>query len=676
MNKSLLTVPQPVKRYRPVFLTGNEFLSLPEIDPRTGGLRSLGLLHMASCGLLAFRGAAGCPFLLPWVRVNGKRIGLGSGKQGLSWQYLHEWIPAFTLEEESWQLKGRITVPPGHRGAVYRLNFTNRSPRKVCLELGFKGSWGALTRSVFTSSDLSGTRRVYYDHWTKSLVLEAGDGGGVPLAALSFSVTGENKWQVYARGAGGHTGAGVGAAEMPGMPEVPGMPGLPRAQGAQGSQGAFGMLGVPVTPGAPGAQFDFVSAKKRVLGPGESSQVVLYIAVNRDGDGAGTTQVDLRRHGWAELEAQGEGWLKARFRNLRSPRLTSLLNRNLFFNYFYAQGRTVDTDELALVTSRSPRYYVSAAFWSRDTLLWSFPGLLLLDPGSAREVLVTVFNRHLFRAGEHAHYINGAVLYPGFELDQLAAYVLALKSYLESTGDSGIMAEPVISAGLNTLLFKLFSWQDPGCGLFRTFLDPSDDPVMYPFLIYANALVWCALSFLRGLKEKGLWVPEEEGGEGIGRSLFEEAAQLKEAIYGHGVVPGPRGPMFAWAIDGYGRYQLYDNPPGSLQLLPYYGFCSREDEVYRNTVNWIRSKDNPYFFGEGHIREAASLHAGDPWPLGAANDLLAENRGAETFLHRVSMDNGVACETVHPQSGQARTGLAFATAAGFLAHAIWHRYGQ
>ena len=651
MDKSLLTVPEPVKRYRPVFLTGNEFLSLPEIDPGTGGLRSLGLLHMAACGLLAFRGAAGRSFLLPWVRVNGKRMGPASGKQQMNWQYLHQWIPEYTREEEGWQLKGRITAPPGHRGAIYRLEFTNQSPRAVSLELGFKGSWGALTRSVFRSQDLWGTRRVYDDRWTKSLVLEAGDGGGVPLAALSLSLygSGENRWRVRVRKAGEDRDA----------------EGLERLDVLEGQGGQEWMVG-------PEARYDFASVKSRVLQPGETGQVVLYLAVNRDGDGAGTTQVDLRRHGWAELEAQCEGWLKKRFRALESPRLTALMNRNLFFNYFYSQGRTVDTDELALVTSRSPRYYVSAAFWSRDTLLWSFPGLLLLEAGAAREVLLTAFSRHLFRAGEHAHYMNGAVLYPGFELDQLAAYPLALKGYLESTGDSGIMAEPVISSGLNTLVGKLFSWQDPGCGLFRTFLDPSDDPVMYPFLIYANALVWCALTFLRGLKQKGLWIPEEEG---YGRSLFEEAAQLKEAIYGHGIVPGTRGPMFAWAVDGCGQYQLYDNPPGSLQLLPYYGFCSREDEVYRNTVNWIRSENNPYFTKEGPIKEAASLHAEGPWPLAAANDLLAENRGAGAFFQRAAMDNGLACETVDPESGRARTGLAFATAAGFLAHAIWYRYG-
>jgi uncharacterized protein len=53
--------------------------------------------------------------------------------------------------------------------------------------------------------------------------------------------------------------------------------------------------------------------------------------------------------------------------------------------------------------------------------------------------------------------------------------------------------------------------------------------------------------------------------------------------------------MFAWAVDGKGKFSLYDNPPGSLQLLAHYRFCSSDDTVYKNTVRWIRSPNNRYF---------------------------------------------------------------------------------
>ena len=41
--------------------------------------------------------------------------------------------------------------------------------------------------------------------------------------------------------------------------------------------------------------------------------------------------------------------------------------------------------------------------------------------------------------------------------------------------------------------------------------------------------------------------------------------------------------MFAWAVDGAGRFQLYDNPPGSLQLLAFYGFCSYTCLLYTSS---------------------------------------------------------------------------------------------
>ena len=170
-------------------------------------------------------------------------------------------------------------------------------------------------------------------------------------------------------------------------------------------------------------------------------------------------------------------------RVLPLQRFRALANRNLFFNYFFALGKTVDTDQLAAVTSRSPRYYVSAAFWGRDCLLWSFPGVLL----AAR---------------------------------------------------------------------------DRETGLYATFLDPSDDQPSYPFLVYDNALAERAFSFLAGLQENGLTFPQR---------MTLMAGELRAAILRHGVVDGPFGPMFAWAVNGKGNYELYDvkrSSPSTAVLPP------------------------------------------------------------------------------------------------------------
>ena len=72
-------------------------------------------------------------------------------------------------------------------------------------------------------------------------------------------------------------------------------------------------------------------------------------------------------------------YLRSRSWHTDDAHLRALYNTNLFFCIFYSTGRTIDTEELVLVTSRSPRYYVSAAYWDRDSLFWSFPGILDAD---------------------------------------------------------------------------------------------------------------------------------------------------------------------------------------------------------------------------------------------------------------------------------------------------------
>lgn len=613
-SKMLMTVPTEAEEYRPYFLTGNEYISLPEIGPENGGIYSLNVIRMDSRALLEFRGAEKEPLLKPTLQLNGKKVDLGNR---LSWNYRRHWIPHFYLQDQEWELRGEIFTPPGYRGGLYQLSLTNKTPRPLNAVLGWEGVWDALCYTIFNQRPVNGPHRIYFDNWTQSLVLEAYS--GFPLVALALAP----------------------------------------------DEGRIQSLHLDKTSPSPLA---YSSATPLQLASGETGRVTLYMAVNLEGDGAGTTLVDLKRHGAEKLIHHAEKWLEehALALPIKNPHLESILNRNLFFNYFYATGRALDSSQLLALTSRSPRYYVSAAFWSRDALLWSFPGLLLVDKTAARELLLGIFERHLAAAGDHAHYLNGAVLYPGFELDQLAAYPLALRLYLEETGDEQLLQEDPVRQGIKIVLEKMRRWQDPVSELYGTFLDPSDDPVSYPYLIYNNVLAWCALQFMGSLQENKLWESEH--------NCALLANSLYQAINTHGIVSGPNGPIYAWAVDAQGNYQLYDNPPGSLQLLAHYGFCRKSDLVYQNTVRWIRSEHNPCFYTDAPFKEASSHHARKPWPIGAANDLLALNEGAESFLSQITMDNSFMCETVDHQTGQASTGLAFASAAGFLAYALWQRY--
>lgn len=603
----LLTVPEKLSRYENLFLTGNEYLALPQITP-AGGIMSLNVLRLDCRGMLEFGGAEEKPLIAPLLTVNGKTM--EASFDAFTCSYQSDWIPVFSVTgPEGCTLEGEILTPPGYKGFCYTVRLKNNSDQSIDAELGWQGCWNSFNYVVFNRRETGAKRTLQFNRWTGSLVLEAS--AGLPLSAAAFATELGSAW-VFNEENG-----------------------------------------------------SFQSSESFTLAPGEERSAVLYTAVNLESDGASTTTIDLRRRGYEELKASTLNWLAGRRLKDDDPVLEEIMNRNLLFCYFYAFGRCLESEALVPVTSRSPRYYVSAAFWSRDSLLWAFPAILVADRDLAREILITVYSRHISNAGDHAHYINGTLLYPGFELDQLAAYVLALKSYLGETEDYQLLDEEVISSGLTLVAEKALEQFDPEAGLYSTFLDPSDDPVIYPFLTYNNALLQRAFAFLGDLQAAERWSSKTD--------FAILARELTHSIYEHCMVKGPLGTMFAWSVDGRGKFFLYDNPPGSLQLLAHYGFCPAKETVFKNTVRWIRSSNNNYFLQGGNFEEAGSIHSANPWPLAACNDLLTCNAGAIDFLKRAELDNGFFCETVDPDTGRVSTGAAFASGAGFLVYALKNR---
>ena len=79
-----------------------------------------------------------------------------------------------------------------------------------------------------------------------------------------------------------------------------------------------------------------------------------------------------------------------------------------------------------------------------------------------------------------------------------------------------------------------------------------------------------------------------------------EQALKKYAVYNH-----PKyGNIYALEVDGFGNHLLADdaNVP-SLLGMGYLGDVSRDDPTYQNTLRFVWSEDNPWFFrgkvGEG-----------------------------------------------------------------------------
>lgn len=586
-----------MERYLP---TGSEQVSLPRVNEINAGVEDLTFLHMASRGLIDLRGGQLEPLMRPFVAQQGVEAELG----GFEWSRLGYWYPRFAARAGALGLEGVILTPVGERGFGYRLRLTNNGAETVETAFGLRGQTGSAWHCVNVDKPIEGALNCYVSGWSGLPVFE--QMCGVPLFALAPICEGEC-----------------------------------RAEFEPAGEGWLWRLERTVR-----------------LAPGESAEFTAWWGLGLEEISAVTSARELQRRGWDWELRRSLAWLVQRSLDLGDEALTRLYNTNLFFCIFFSTGRTLDTEELVLVTSRSPRYYVSAAYWDRDSLLWSFPAVLDADAALAREMLGYVFGRQRRNIGVHSRFIDGTVLEPGFELDELMAPVLALERYVDATGDRSVLADPDVLRGIDGILKKLDAERAEDCELYETFLQPTDDERVYPYITYDNVLVWRALRALGRLFER----PE----------LTERAERVRRAIYDNCIFDG----AFAWSVDLAGGHDVYDEPPGSLLLLPYYGFCAWDDPVYLKTAEMIRSPDYAYSFAGCEIAEIGCPHAPHPWLLSIGNSLLCGRSGeALEHLRRTRLDNGIACESVDEHTGECTTGEAFATCAGFICHALRRAIG-
>ena len=580
--------------------TGNDYVSLPTLRESDGAIEAVGFLYMTQKGMVELRGTDETPLIRPFVHVNQKAQPLTD----VAWTRDQYWIPKMTARAGDAELSATYLTPIGERGFCVRL--TVKSDRDAAVRLGMDGCWAKAMHIINEEKEVQGEKRCFESHWNKSILFEMQ--AGFTLFSLAP------------------------------------MTDLPVQHTVSDENGAIG----------------YALYLDCALKAGEEKTLTFFWGIGFEETSAATSAQEMLRRTWDWEYRKTSDWLRARVFEMPTERLSKIYNTNLFFCIFFSTGRTLDTEELVCVTSRSPRYYVSAAYWDRDTLLWSFPAILDADPKTAKEALFYVYGRQGRNHGTHSRYIDGTMLEPGFELDELMAPVIALSGYVQKTGDTAVLAEPVIRRGVERILEKLASCRHASVHLYESFLQPSDDMQVYPYLTYDNMLVWLALNRIAAL------YPDDYA------SLAEEAARVKAAIFDCCVFKNDAGKRcFCWSTDADGHHEVYDEPPGSLQLLPYYGFCEMTDEIWQNTVEMIRSPAYRFSFFDQPIAEIGCAHAPYPWLLSLCNSLLSGHEAqAWRELEIVKLDNGIACEGMDPVDGSSRTGEAFATCAGFLCHSM------
>lgn len=597
-----------------VLPTGNEWISLPDIRADDAALTSFNALSMRDRGLLQVNGDQGGPVLTPYFQADGKPLAFHNP----AWELLEYWIPTAHLTVDGVEMTVTYCAPSGSRAAFVRLTATNRRAAAVPVTLGLRAAFGSLNRVTYVPVALRGERTVGQAPWVS------------PGEAFSYITTDTHfAWSLI------HPGS---AADVTAPP-------------------------VTAVPAA--------NASRTVdLAPGATAESLFILGVGIEEFSAAHNARALRelleRNGSDAVLEQAAAWCRARTRTTGQPDLDLLMNRNFLFTELYAWGKTIDTEQLIGVTSRSPRYYVSAAYWDRDAMLWSFPALLDVDPPAAADALDYALTTQLRNTGTHSRFIDGVVLEDGFQLDEAVAPLVALASYVRQTNDTAFLERH--RDAVTFLRDRLLSRYDKETGLYSSLQDPQDEFQILPFITSDNALVWQGLLGLGDLYTRLNDVKDA-------REMRDRATALHAAVLAHCIsteAPGADGPIFASATDGK-RAVFTEMPPGSLMKLATLGFVPEDNPVFARTYRWLHSKNYKYSYSDEPYGLPGSyrLLFTTSWPVADHLQLRAGHDKALKILRASNWDGGIITEGVDAHTGRMDLqGRAFATAAGYVAHAI------
>ncbi|MFC5864431.1 glycoside hydrolase family 125 protein [Acidicapsa dinghuensis] len=597
-----------------VLPTGNEWIALPDIRASDGALTSFNAISMRDRGLLQVNGDNGSPALTPYFTANGKPLPFHNP----AWELTEYWIPSAHLVVDGMEMTLLYCAPSGSRAAFLRLSITNRQSAPVPVTLGVRASFGRLSRVTYVPVELRGERTVGAAPWV--------DSGEV----FSYITTDTQfAWSLI------HPGSKADVTAPP-------------------------LTAVPA-----------VNASKTVtLAPGETTESLFILGIGIEEFSAAHNAKALRemldRNGYAGIVQQTAAWCHARTRTTGHADLDTLMNRNFLFTELYAWGRTIDTEQWVGVTSRSPRYYVSAAYWDRDAMLWSFPALLDIDPPMAAQALEYALTTQLRNTGTHSRFIDGVVLEDGFQLDEADAPVIALASYIQKTNDVPFLERH--RDAVATLRDRIFSRFDKDTGLYSSLQDSQDEFQIVPFLTYDNALTWKALLNLSDLFTR--LNDSQNAQQMTSRADALHAAIMKYCV--SSAAPAADGPMFVSATDG--KKPLFTEiPPGALMKLPALGFIPESDPIFERTYRWLHSKNYAYSYAGQPYGFPGSYRVPFTTSWSVADHLLL-NAGREQalkVLRASEWDGGIITEGVDPATARMdQAGRAFATAAGYVAHAI------
>ncbi|MBR5453454.1 MAG: glycoside hydrolase family 125 protein, partial [Clostridia bacterium] len=133
---------------------------------------------------------------------------------------------------------------------------------------------------------------------------------------------------------------------------------------------------------------------------------------------------------------------------------------------------------------------------------------------------------------------------------------------------------------------------------------PSDDGCQYGYLTASEMFAVVVLGYMSEM------LREVCHNDAMADECDKLRGEIDEGIKKYCVVDHEKyGKIYCCETDGMGNYSMIDdaNIP-SLLSIPYIGYSAADDEIYRNTRNFLLSPDNPFYFEGECAKGIGSRH--------------------------------------------------------------------
>ena len=594
-----------------ILYTGNEYVSIPRINLKDCGIQSIGFVSESLRGCVEMQGNSESGLVTPFVEINANNLLAGKNIKPSMQNY---WVPTFETANDQIKASYTIVAPIDRRGFTAILEIRNNCDEDVELNAGWRGLWCRSSIAAGQPKEMHALKTVKVGKGDcDAVILEYV--GQAPLFALSL-MSDDCPYKIVS------------------------------------------------TSSETISYCDSYSMESHfTLVPGETKTLSVYAGIGLEEISASASAREQFLHGSKKILENTRDWLYEHTIECSDMQIKRVINLNSFYNYFYCQAMTLDTEEFVVMTSRNSDNDSCGIYRDRDAMRWSLPAVLQISWANARRMLIYALTKQLNNIGMRSRFINGIAMEPGFQLDQLCAPIRALDTYVDMTNDLSLLFDRRVQTGINRVLQILGDQRHSSEALFETLYRPSGEYARLPYLCYSNVLVCRILEDIAILYNRIRDMDRADENSALAR-------KIKGSILNNFIKDGPYGEMYVHSIDLKGDYELGDDVDGSLLLLSYLKFCKPDDPAYLNTVKWIYSDHNPNRALQD--RFCTSNDSARYSIIGAVNELLtvSSNDDLVNFLCD-SVEDGEVSENyiVRGDNNLSNAGI-HASCAGYLAYGL------